>query len=347
MNGRMSRNKIAASLALGRVSLHSLFPLLVVFGAGESPFLFNAGWSLGIALGCAAILALAFPRLLADKNVRAALRRKTLSLPMILWMSNWLWIAFYAWSTQYVNVAVSAALYETWPIALVLLVGALFSANDRYAKLNPKSLGVFAVAAVGASLTIASEAGGFDAMLGDFNALRLTKGASLTFAAVGLSAMSAFGFKWTADLALDLAKMSEARERSPARLELFSTLVGITVCNVAVFPVLYAVSTILGETRSASALAYGTAGAFFVGAAGTVLWRMAILTAVNLEVNAINYLTTPLSLLWLFALSLTEGVNAAYLTAGATLILLANAGVYLTLRSSRRSGAERTERRSP
>ena len=74
-------------------------------------------------------------------------------------------LVLYAWSTQFIDVAITAALYETWPISLVILTGWLFRKEARYRKITTKTIFMFGVAILGMASVIASQAGGIGAFV--------------------------------------------------------------------------------------------------------------------------------------------------------------------------------------
>ena len=84
---------------------------------------------------------------------------------MLLWVVNSFWTAIYAWSTQFIDVSVATALYETWPIFLVILTRWLFRTEARYRKITAKTIFLFGVAFLGIASVIASQAGGIGAFV--------------------------------------------------------------------------------------------------------------------------------------------------------------------------------------
>ena len=161
----LSGNQMAAGLMLGYVVLMSFVPLLIAFGAGESPFIFNAAWRVGGLAGCALILRIVFPRMLFSGEVWKAVGTRTLSFAMLWWVVGFLDLVLYAWSTQFIDVSVAATLYETWPIFLVILMGWLFRMEARYREITTMTIFLFVVALIGIVSVISSQAGGIGAFV--------------------------------------------------------------------------------------------------------------------------------------------------------------------------------------
>ena len=157
----LSRNQTAAVLMLGYVVLQSLVPLFVALGGGGSPFIFGAAWRIGGLIGCALILLMLFRKMLFSGEVWKVVGARALSFAMLGWLAASFSLVLYAWSTQFVDVSVAAALYETWPIFLVILTAWLFRKEARYRKITAKTIIMFGFAILGIALVIASQAGGF------------------------------------------------------------------------------------------------------------------------------------------------------------------------------------------
>ena len=312
--------------------LGSFAPLLFAFGVGDSPFIFTMWWRLSALAGCALFLLTIFRKTLFKKDVCGAVGRRLLSFALLCWLASFFDNTLYAWSTQYVDVSVTAALYETWPVFFVVLTGWLFKSDERYRKITARTIFPFLFALLGIAFVIASQAGGFSVFLpandGDWG--NLAKGAGLALGAVVLATCASCGFRWTADVASDLSRLPSCRSQSKDRLELFSAVAGSTVCNAIHSSTVWLSNFALNEPAlPTNALLWSAAGGVSVGAAGIILWRMANHITANLEVNALSYATPALALAWLFAFNQAGDVHVAYLLVGIGVIIAANAGISL------------------
>ena len=333
----LSRDQMAVGLMLGYVVLQSLVPLFVAFGAGESPFIFNAAWVVGGLAGCALILLIVFPRMLFSGEVWKVVGARALRFAMLLWVVGFLNLGLYAWSTQFIDVAIASTLYETWPIFLVILMGWLFRMEARYRKVTVKTIFPFVVALIGIASVIASQAGGFGSFVSaDTGWINLAIGVALAFGAVGLATLGAFGFRWSADLASELSELPNNRERGKGRLELFSTTVGLTIRYLVALPFIASVGFMLNEPISSDALIWGAmGGGVLVGAVAVILWRMANMISTDLGINVMSYLTPALALGWLFAFSQVGDIDFVTLGIGVVAIISANVFMHLETRGQR------------
>ena len=330
-NGRAAF--LMAFAALG----YSAVPLFAAWGdGGSSPFIFAAAWRIGLASGGFLFLLAFRSRLTLSGRVWRLAGRRTLSLPMLIWTVSYVNIALYALAIRFVDVAVAAALYETWPMMLVLITGKIFRGEERYLRIDLASWLLLATAFVGAALAVASQSGGFL-----FDASALASGAFLALGAGFLSALSAFGIKLAVNLASDLVK-EELGKKEP--LELFSAVLGMSICNLINMPIIAFAGFALGESLSWTAILFGFAGGLAAGAVPAIFWRKANLIARDLTLNVMLYLTPALSLFWLWLFSLTGNVRLGLLASGVLLTVLANVGLYANLRrNSSKNGGTKTD----
>ena len=327
------RNGMAAGLMLASVIGFSIVPLLVALGDGESPFIFAAAWKIGVAATCALILTVIYRSLVFSGSVWKVIWLRIASLPMLFWIINYFDTALYAWSTQFIDVSITAVLYETWPILLVILASWLFRDETRYRKITPMSVFLLVIAFVGVASVIGSQAGGIANLAAASTELpSLALGVFLVLAAALLTALTAFGFRWAVDLASDLPN-DEGRDSDS--LELFSTVVGLAIVSLINFPLTALAGFARNEPVSLTPIAFGATGGVLVGAIVVIVWRKANLISHNLELNVMVYLTPVAALGWLFAFSLVGDVSLGYLAIGLTMIVAANVGLYIELRPSR------------
>lgn len=323
----LSRNQmVAAVLMLGYVVLMSFVPLFVAYGGGDSPFIFNAALGVGMSAGCAMILLIFFRGMVFSGEVWKAVLSRALSLAMILWVVGSFDLALYAWSTQFIDVVVAAALFEVWLISLVVLTGWLFREEGRYRRITPYTIFLFVAALIGIASVIVSQAGGIGTfILADTGRVNLAIGVALALGAAGLATLSAYGFRWAADLA---SVLPDSHEQEKHGLELFCVIVGIAIRSLVSLPFVASVGFMRNEPMSSDALIYGVAGGLLLGC-GTILWRRANLISTNLGINMMRYLPLALALGWLFAFSQIGDINVWRLLSGVALIILANIGMYL------------------
>ena len=328
----LSGNQTAVGLMLGYVVLQSFVPLFVAFGAGDSPFIFNAARGVGMSAGCALILLIVSPRMLFSGEMWNVVRSRALSIAIILSTASSLQLGLYAWSAQFIDISVAAALYETRPIFLVFIMGWLFRTEERYRIINAKTILMFVFAILGMALIISSQAGEIGVFASaDTGVANLAMGVALALSASVVATFGVFGFYWSTNIASELSMLSDSREQTKSRLELFSTIIGIAICNLISLPFIASAGFMRNEPLSLDAIMYGAMGGLFIWAVGLVFRHMAILTAVNLEINVMRYLTPALALVWLFAFSQVGEVHLVLLLSGVGVIIAANVGMYLEM----------------
>ncbi len=328
----MLHNRAATALMFVAVAGSSLMPVLIALGGGKSPFLFNTALIVGNGVGSVVLLFVAYRPLVFSRDVWRTICRRVPSVPMLFWVIGYLDLAFYAWSTQYVDVTVSVVLFETWPILLILLTGWLFRHERRYSVLSPWTLALVVIAFLGVIPVIVSRIGGLGGIEGS-SLPTLGIGVGLALVAAGLTSLSAFGFRWAADVGAELYD-TVGTHRQPS-LELFGVVVGMVVCSLVTLPLSLLVGLGLNESMTSETLVFGGIAGVLSAVFGGFVWRKATLMTDDLSIHALVYLDPVLGLGWLFAFSLVGGVSVGYVLAGAFAIVTANVGIYF-------SGALRT-----
>ena len=320
-NGR-SRNRVAIGFMLAAVVGYSLIPLAIALSGGaENPFYFNASMNVGICVGLMAFLATAYRSQIRNKEVLNLVRRRAYSLPFALVAVNNFGYAMFALSARFIDISVTAILYEISPIFVILLTAWLFRDEKRFNRLNQATLGLTLLAFFGVGFVIASQTGGF----GNFDNLSLLPlafGALLAVAAAILASFSAVGLKWGVDLSEEIPPDAR-QDKSDSLIELFCVVVAGVIANCVAIPLSVLAGLANGETLSGDIWAIGLAAGVFANAAPTILWRMSNLLTTDLGVYAIGYLAPIFALAWLFAFSLVEA-RPDFLIIGAAGIIAAN-----------------------
>ena len=227
----ISHNRVAACLMFAAAIGFSLTPLFIALGGSKSPFIFVTTFKISAAVGCLSILMTAYPRMFFSTDVWTIIWQRIGSLPMLFWVIASFDLAFYAWSTQFIDVSISAVLFEIRMILLIVLSGWLFRSEDRQRKITSLTLVLFVFAFVGVASVIVSQgrAGGLDNLdeiAPEPSPSVLAFGVGLVLAGAAVSSMTTFGFRWAANLVADL---SEGLKWGNDSLALFSAVVGIVI----------------------------------------------------------------------------------------------------------------------
>ena len=323
----LSNNTAATFLMFVAILAFSLTPLFVAWGGTEHPFLFTGAWKTGQVIGCLLFLLIRFRSLLFNLEVWVEVKRRITSLTMLMWFLGFFDLAFYSWSTQFIEVASTTVLYQTWPIILIGLTAWLFKDERRYRRITLRTYVLFVLAFIGVGSVIASQAGGLDGF--EVSSLPdLGVGATLVVIAAVLVALGAFGYRWSVDLVSELRREHGFPKES---LELFAVVVGTLLCSLVASPIIASIGIARGESISPDSLVYGMAGGIVVVVFGTIAWRKANLITDRLAFNVMIYATPVVSLAGLFAFSLIGEVQTGYLLFGAAAIVIANVAIYLEM----------------
>ena len=237
MGNRRAGDRSALLCMLVSVVASSVAPLLVsVSGAAQFPFLFTAGMQAGGLFGCLLFLLVCHRPLLWDPRVRGALLVSVLRLDrraiwFLLGTVSGLDYALFAWSSRYVDVAVTTVLFETWPLFLVFLMALLYRGVGRYRRPTPALMLLLVVGFGGCALVVSSQHGGLDGLFGS-GVHHLALGVGLSLLAALATSLAAYLFRWASALSGALAPCRGVSAGGGVSLELFSVAVGMVVSDV-------------------------------------------------------------------------------------------------------------------
>ena len=257
-----------------------------------------------------------------------------LQMPMVWMVIASLNYALFFWSTRYIDVAVSATIYELWPLALVLTLARYDDPRVRSARreINIKKKVLMGVAFLGLILVIlgqsdvTKEALNAFLSLGIFGALVALLSAILAgvYPALSIVYGDALHYEYIRHRSTDDGEYydSHPAERESAnkqertmskeiefdkRENLWFTAVGIAVSSLMAVPVDIALSLMgsgsgafgPGGRELSMGLLYGFLLGLVIVAGGTLFVRLANLNSDDLGINAIFYVTPVLALTWL------------------------------------------------
>lgn len=319
----LAGNRLAIGYMLLAVTLFSSLPLVIERGGGgQTPFLFNAGMNAGVALGCLIFIAILYRRLVFNTASLLVIARRAMDVKLALSVVATFNFALFAWSTRLVDVSVSAILFETWPILLILLMTRLFPGGARYREPAPEMLLLLVLSLAGFAFVVVGQAGGFaNIQAGGLSALVI--GVALAVAGAVATSFTAFSFRWGTDVVHALP--SEARQGiGEHSLEMFGVLVAFFIANTvsAVLNGYAGMNT--GEAMDSRTLLTAVVLGAAINGVANVAWRKANLITDNLGINALANTTPVFSLIWLFLFFQVAPERPDYLVIGAVGIITVN-----------------------
>lgn len=324
---RDSRNSIAAVYMMTAVVAFSLLPLLLAWGAAaEGPFLFNAGFRLGTGIGYALFVFAFYQPILRDRNVLTLIVQHSTKWTMLFIVINYFEFALFAWSTQFVNIAVTVIIYETWPIFTIFLMARLLKEEKFYRTVSVGVILSIVVSFAGFLFVVASQFGGSAFFSGTFDtsAIKLAIGVALAAAAAVSGSFTAFAFKWGIDLKEALPK-AVADKHDPDSLRLFCIVIANTIGSLIAAPTNALLGFANGESLSLNSLIISVlVSGFIVHTFANTIWRLANIKTDNLGINAMAYGVPVLSLLWLALFSYVGDVRGDFIIIGTAAIISAN-----------------------
>ena len=329
----LSLGRVANAYMLAAVMMFSALPLIITWGGGgQTPFLFNAAMSAGAVIGCLVFMAGLYPGLVFNADSLRLIARKAISYRIGLSIAANFNFAFLAWSSRFVDVSISAILFGTWPIFIVIIHAWQYKYEDRYHRLSPQILLLLALGLVGFAFIIVGQAGGFD-NVETAGLAELVVGVVLALVGAIATACNAFGFRWGTDLAKTIAPKTGQDETVAAQtgqddedvpLGFFGLLVVFLIANAVsgLLNTLAGVSS--GEVMDSRSLLIAVVVGGAASGIANAAWRKANLGAQHAGVNALAFAAPVFSLAWLFFIGQAQPQNWDYLIIGVMGIVIVN-----------------------
>ena len=328
-----ARQSRATRFMLVAVIGFSAIPVYIaVADTHRAPFVFTAFLYAGQFIGLGAYTLLTYRSLFFRLHPMAVIARQVGSPAMLLTLAGYLNYAFYSWSTEYIDPAVTTVIFGGWTLATVLFVGWTFRSERRYERASGALVGFMLIGFAGFALAILSQrADIFDFNKGITPLLEVAIGVLLAVVSMSMATLGSFVLRWGVETAQRVdAEVDHPYTRD--ELEVAGVLTGIVVAALIAVPVNLLLGLARGELAAGIwtggiappdyALAFGV-GVFSLGFC-TVLFRRANLLTRNLGIIGMTYATLPLSLLWLVLLGEIDVERPIYLAAGAALIVVSN-----------------------
>ena len=301
----------------------SLLPLVVYLAGGSgSPFLFNSGLRAGVCVGCLMFLVTFYRGVFFNRDALDLIRRRVFT-----WPNNKLLIgaiihafdfALFAWSVKFIDIAVSAILFETWPVFMIFFAARLFKDEGRYQKITFTTMLLIFLSTSGFFFALVSQAidiSSFDKPLLWNSVIGMLLVVSGTIAA----GFTVFGWKWGTNLSAELSGRSDDKS-----LDLGCAVIALFITSLVSVVFTSGIGVVVAESISFKALAIAITGGVFAHAVTSITLRKANFTTANLGINVLNYFIPILSLIWLFWLADTNVARWDYLIIGAAAIITAN-----------------------
>ena len=347
-----ARQSRATRFMLVAVIGFSAIPVYIaVADTHRAPFVFTAFLYAGQFVGLGAYTLLTYRALFFRRGPLGVIARQVVRPTMLLTLTGYLNYAFYSWSTEYIDPAVTTVIFGGWTFTTVLFVGWTFRSERRYERTSGALVGFMLVGFAGFALAILSQrADIFDFGQGAAPLIEVGIGVLLAVISMSMATLGSFVLKWGVETAQRVDAVAD-HPYGQSELEVAGVLTGIVVAALVAIPVNLVLGLARGESMlgispggissggiSAAdfALAFGV-GLFSLGFC-TALFRRANLMTRNLGIIGMTYGTLPVSLLWLALLGEIDVERPLYLAAGAALIVVSNLLVHFVGRRGAEEG---------
>ena len=347
-----ARQSRATRFMLVAVIGFSAIPVYIaVADTHRAPFVFTAFLYAGQFVGLGAYTLLTYRALFFNRRPLGVIARQVVRPTMLLTLTGYLNYAFYSWSTEYIDPAVTTVIFGGWTFTTVLFVGWTFRSERRYERTSGALVGFMLIGFAGFALAILSQrADIFDFGQGAAPLIEVGIGVVLAVISMSMATLGSFVLKWGVETAQRVDAVAE-HPYEQSELEVAGVLTGIVVAALIAIPVNLGLGLARGESiinipsggissegilLADYGLAFGV-GLFSLGFC-TALFRRANLMTRNLGIIGMTYGTLPVSLLWLALLGEIDVERPLYLAAGAALIVVSNLLVHFVGRRGSEEG---------
>lgn len=320
--GDKKRNSLAVGYMLIAVVGYSVIPLVVsLIDGASSPFLFNAALTLGVGIGQAVFLWIFFRKVLFRLSVLSLVWRKILNYSMLLTVIHRFDYGVFALSTRFIDVSVASVIFETWPIASLLVIAYLFRNEERYQRLTPGMLLLLGLAFVGFFFVASSQSGEFRNWV-SAGFLETGVGLFLVLLAVVVASLVAFTFLWGEDFRKALPE--DVADSDNATVMVSCVILASCIGALISAALNLVIGVGIGESISTNAMAAALIGGAIAYGLANITYRAANVLTANLGINAMAYATPLIALLWLFLFSQVNVARFDFLLIGAAAIITTN-----------------------
>ena len=315
----MSRDRVAFLYMSVSVLATSAEPLIIILGTGgTSPFVFTLMWRGAGVLGILIALLVFFRQTITDYRARVLLLRACRSWRFALLCATELSFFFYVFSFGYIDPAIAAILYGSYPAAVIVAGVLLFRTEGRFYN---TTLGIaipLCVAFTGMvflTLSQIGHSGTFDPSLDAIGIAAAMLGAILAGLRIALTLKLASRFR---------SDHGANRAANGDELEFFATLAFTIVISVISLPALALGATAMEEAFNVRLLAVAGIAGLVISSVERIVFRRANLLTSNLGINTLFYTAPVLALAWLFLFSLVGDISIDYFVIGAAGVIAGN-----------------------
>ena len=321
---QQGQNLKAAGFMFVAVLGISLIPLFIdVSGGTQSPFLFSAIWTLGVAIGCLIFLAAFHWDVISNREVLSLIWRSMRDWKVLLAIVGSCEFVVFVWSARFIDITITTLIfYLFWSATVTFRISYLYAEDGRYGgryEITSGIITLFIVSLFGCAFVIA---GLVDTSTQSYLEIAVGVGAA-AMAAILAVVFVPPGFRWGSELS-DREDMQMIAQQKGKSLEIFFIVIAFLIGSSGASILNMGIGLSIGEKIDSQMLLFGIAGVMASTVAG-IAWRKAIFTTDKLgTIAAVTYGTTPFALTWLTLFSVVWVANADHMVVGVLALYAAN-----------------------
>ena len=316
-----NHGRLALIFMLIGVVSHSLSPLLIELAeAGSAPFLSHgirllSGWS-----GAVIFFFIFYTRQIIDIEIWKSVFPRILTLPTLGIMIGYFDFILFSLATRYIDISIINILYGLWPFYVILFTKFLYRKHNRYSKMSILQWSYIAFGFLGLALSVLSA----NSEISIIYNIDFLIGVSLAFfSPMFCGLVVSCCMYWSNDF-INITWSNP--EHQKVNMELyFSVLAGvIAAIPVIVIFLIIGNNSYVNEKIELSNLFIVIFHGLLMGVVGRVFIRLGNILTTKLELNAINYLSPIIALVWLSILGFIDVPHKDWLFIGAIAVVSSN-----------------------
>lgn len=303
---------------------YGFVPLLIhLAGKAQAPLTVNAALSAGLAAANIPYLLLFHRTTVLHPYYRKNVADMATSPLIAVMIITNFELAAYVLSTKFVDISISAVLYESWPLILIIYTAWLYRGQQRYRPQEPGTMSLM-LAGAGATALVVTSQNGTLADLDQGQSLNLMAGVALGLTSAILSSGAAASLKWGSTLAERLAEQGTPNGNRTGT-EVMGGCTASLLDNAAIVPLNLGLGMATGKHMRTRTLLLAIAGATLCHGILTILWHYGNYITTNLTINAMTYASPAIGVAVLFATGAVAVQRPDLLAAGTISIIVVNA----------------------
>ena len=311
----------AKIMIMASVFLFSCIPLGIALGNGDqAPFTHNAVAVFFARMGILSYILIYYKNQLFDRGAWVVIFNNCKNMKFAAMIFGTLSFGFFNMSCQFINISVSAILFETWTFWMIFITYKIFKKDNIYNKINMSEWFWILMGFAGLALVVFSQ---HEISFLNAEISNILIGITLaSISAASAAMLGSYSLMW----GTSVARQITGKKSNDTNYVMFFVLWGLILSSLPGITL----GLLLGgfgpqnEIVEVKNMLVAAFTGFFIIPMAQILYRKANLMTVKLKINALYYLSPIVSVALLFAFGYVNADNLHLLFAGAFVTATSN-----------------------